>query len=350
MPRLKKHRKSSNFYLTLSVLALKLINNIKFNMMKKILLTLIITVIALQCFNHNLSAAIQEQNKTEVSLNKKESLSGKLEELEAVKTDTTLSLRIGNRNLNVLESLDGPKVTFEKAEAEEEADTREDIDSFSGDDNQSHSHRNRFRGHWTGIEFGFNNYVGSDNSVVLPEEINYMTLHSGKSTNFTINFAQLSLGFSHHTGLVTGLGINWNNYKFDGNNNIVKGPNGVIEELDPEAPLEKSKLATIYMTVPLLFEFQIPVENHSLNMAFGGIGALKLDSHSKMVYQDGNKVKSHGDFSLNIARYGLTARAGYGNFQLYGTYYMKPLFQTGKSPAGYDLYPCELGIAFTFND
>ncbi len=318
--------------------------------MKKIILTILVIVIALQGFNQKISAAKQETRNAEKSLNKKDGLSAKLEALETVKPDTTLSLRVGNRNLNVLESLEGPKVTFKKADPEEDTEAKEDWLSQDSEDNQGHSHRNRFKGHWTGVELGFNNYIGSDNSVVLPDEINYMTLHSGKSTNFSINFAQLSLGFSHHTGLVTGLGINWNNYRFDGNNNLVKGQNGVIEELDPGAPLEKSKLATIYMTVPLLFEFQIPVENHSLNMAFGGIGALKLDSHSKMVYQDGNKVKSHGDFSLNIARYGLTARAGYGNFQLYGTYYMKPLFQTGKSPAGYELFPCELGIAFTFND
>jgi hypothetical protein len=351
---------------------LKSVNNFKLEKMKKTVLIILITFIIAQGFTQNLSAAKQENKNKEISLTKSEmdTLPLAQEAKSPEKVDTTLNLKILNRNLMVLESLEGQKITFDKTNKEEEIKVDTDIDvdvdvdvdveddvevevnynNDYDDDNHRNSHRNRFKGHWSGIEVGFNNYVGSDNSNVLPDEINYMTLHSSKSTNFNINFAQLSLGFSNHTGLVTGLGINWNNYKFDGNNNIVKGPNGVIEELDPGAPLEKSKLATIYMTVPLLFEFQIPVENQSLNMAFGPIGALKLDSHTKMVYQDGNKVKSHGDFSLNIARYGFTARAGYGNFQLYGTYYMKPLFQTGKSPAGYDLFPCELGVAFTFND
>jgi hypothetical protein len=69
-----------------------------------------------------------------------------------------------------------------------------------------------------------------------------------------------------------------------------------------------------------------------------------------MVYEDGNKIKSDGDFSLSMLRYGGTARLGYGNFQIYGTYYLTPLFKAGKSPAGVELYPFEIGVAFAFND
>jgi hypothetical protein len=319
--------------------------------MKKILPIILLAALVLPGFTQDLSACIQESKKQEISTNKNDSTVAGKGAVKQEVLDTALTLKVGNRNLRVLESLEGDKVTFEKAEPEKDAEVHEKW--VSHDENYDHSrhhHKNRFKGHWADIEFGFNNYLGPDKSIVLPEDINYMTLHSSKSTNFTINFAQLCFGFSHNAGLVTGLGINWNNYKFDGNNNIMKGNNGVIEVLDPGVPLEKSKLATIYLTVPLLFEFQIPVENHSLNMAFGPIGALKLDSHSKMVYQDGNKIKSHGDFSLNITRYGFTTRVGYGNFQLYGTYYLKPLFQTGKSPGGYNLYPFEIGVALAFND
>jgi hypothetical protein len=141
-----------------------------------------------------------------------------------------------------------------------------------------------------------------------------------------------------------------NNYKFDGNNNIIKGTNGVIEEFVPGSVLEKSKLATVYLTVPFLLEFQLPVNNNHLNVSAGPIGAVKIASHSKMVFEDKQKVKSNSDFNLNMLRYGATARAGFSNFQIYGTYYMTPLFQTGKGPMGYNLYPFEIGVAFTFNN
>jgi len=210
--------------------------------------------------------------------------------------------------------------------------------------------REKFRGHWTGIELGFNNYVTSANSLVLPSDIDYMTLHSSKSSNFNINFTQLSLGLTRHIGFVTGLGLNWNNYRFDGNNSIVKGDNGVIQVLDPGARLEKSKLASLYLTLPFMLELQLPVNNNHLTFGAGPIGAIKLSSHTKMVFEDGRTIKSWGDFSLNMLRYGAIARVGYGNFQIYGTYYKTPLFQTGKGPGGVELYPFEIGVALTFND
>lgn len=210
--------------------------------------------------------------------------------------------------------------------------------------------RSRFRGHWAGVDFGFNNYLTSDNSFTLPASIDYMTLHSGKSMNFNLNFAQLSLGFTRHFGIVTGLGFNWNNYRFDGNNNIRKGTNDVIEMFDPGVSLKKSKLATFYLNLPLLLEVQIPADHNQINIAAGPIGGVKLSSHSKMVFEDGDKIKSDDDFSLLMLRYGGTARVGFGNLQIYGTYYLTPLFKSGKSPAGVELYPFEIGIAFTFND
>jgi hypothetical protein len=255
-------------------------------------------------------------------------------------------VRVGDRGLSILETLEGPKITFEKP-----TDIR--VSNQPDNEEQKDTHprtRPNFRGHWSGIEFGFNNFLMADKSMVIPEEINYMSLHSGKSNNFNINFYQHSFGLSKHIGFVTGLGINWNNYRFDKNNNIIKNSVGDIVELDTTAILEKSKLTTAYLTLPVMLEVQIPADNHHIDFAAGFIGAIKLGSHSKMVFQDGDKVKSNGDFSLNMLRYGVSARIGYQNWQIYGTYYTTPLFIKGKGPGGYDLFPFEIGFAFSFND
>jgi hypothetical protein len=256
-------------------------------------------------------------------------------------------VRIGKRGINILESLEGPKIAFEKF-------SNSDITGQDDQENKKYGgkkYRSGFHGNWSGVEFGFNNYLAADKSLVLPDNIYYMSLHSGKSSNFNINFVQLSLGFTRHFGIITGLGLNWNNYRFDGNNNIVKGANGIIEPFLPlnGLKLEKSKLATLYLTLPVMLEIQVPTgnENH-INIAGGGIGAVKLSSHTKIVYHgDDQKIKEFDDFSLNMFRYGVSARVGYENFQLYGTYYMISLFETGKGP---ELYPFEVGFAFTFND
>jgi len=262
-------------------------------------------------------------------------------------------LKIGNRGIEILESLEEkPHIKLEKY------DTPEDNKDFISDSDDpdydgtkvSHERRYRkFKGHWAGIEIGFNNLLTDNLSFVMPDEIDYMSLHTGKSICFNLNFAQQSFGFTRHLGLVTGLGLNWNNYRFDGNNNIIKDVNGVIKRFDPVGILKKSKFTTLYITLPLMMEIQIPTDNKQINLAGGIIGSIKAGSHSKMVYENGDKIKSDDDFSLNILRYGYTARAGFENINIYATYYPVSLFKSGKGPGGYSLHPFEIGFVFTFN-
>jgi hypothetical protein len=313
--------------------------------MKKVGIIILLTVLIMIGSSLNTSAESQAGRNKEVSV--KQTGTAKIitgnDRLTTENIDSTLELRSGNKGLSVLESLEGSESYNKKY-------TWKDRWDQDDNDNEHERRRRRFRGHWAGVELGFNNWVTSNNSMSLPADIDYMTLKSNKSSNFNINFTQLSLGLTKHFGFVTGLGLNWNNYRFDGNNNMVMGPDGVIQKLDPGANLEKSKLATLFLTIPVLLEAQIPVEHNHLSIAAGPIGAIKLGSHTKMVYEDGHTVKSYRDFSLNMLRYGATARVGYGNFQLYGTYYMTPLFQKGKGPGGIDLYPFEIGIALSFNN
>jgi hypothetical protein len=258
-----------------------------------------------------------------------------------------VKIRIGDNGITILESVEnGSKIRFEKYnnnDVEENGDYQ---------DENGERHRNRrvhFQGHWTGIEFGLANYMADGFEFTLPDDIYYMDLHSAKSHNFNINFVQQSIGFSRHFGIVTGLGINWIDYRFDGDNNIQKGTNGVIEIFDPSQSLKKTKFQTTFLTLPILLEAQIPADNHHMNIAAGVIGAVKIYSGTKMTLNAGDKIKTNDDLSMNVLRFGATARIGFGNFQLFSTYYFTPLFKTGKGPGGHDLYPVEIGMAFTFN-
>jgi hypothetical protein len=313
--------------------------------MKKIEICILLTAIIMSGFCLNLSAESQttEKQGTKVSPDEHTTVTIGNDFVNVEKNDSMYNLKIGDRGLSILESMEGSKISFRNYSKNNDWEDDENHHERS-------SRRNRFRGHWTGIELGLNNYVTSEKSFAMPADIDYMTLHSSKSTNFNINFSQLSLGLGRHIGFVTGLGLNWNNYRFDGNNNIQKGTDGVIEELDPGSKLKKSKLTTLFLDLPFMLEMQIPFDHNRLSIAAGPIGAIKLGSHTKMVFENDDKVKSNGDFSLNMLRCGVTARVGYGNFHLYGTYYRTPLFQTGKGPGGYNLYPFEIGAALTFND
>jgi hypothetical protein len=325
------------------------------NIMKKIVISIILTVLIIQGFSQESSQESSAENKishqqkavADTNENYKVVIGQKLLVYEDSKDAT--NLRLGNRGVTIIESLEGerPKVEFENYRSDNRNNEDEEDDRDNG--------ARKFRGHWSGIEFGFNNYLYNRdlNDTDLPEEISYMKLHSGKSHCFNISFSQISLGIAHNFGLVTGLGLNWNNYIFSNDNNIEVGVDGNIVELLPADGLilKKSKFSTLYLNVPAILELQLPTgEGHRLNIGAGVIGGIKLGSHTKMIFNDGQKLKSDDDLNLSLLRGGVTARIGYENFMIYGTYYLTPWFKDQLGPNTLQLEPFEIGFAFTFND
>jgi len=208
----------------------------------------------------------------------------------------------------------------------------------------------RFRGHWTGFEWGMNNFLDDDFTLSREGDADFMDLNTGRSWGVNLNFAQYSLGFgTSYFGAVTGLGLEFNNYFFDNNNTIAE-----IEDQVVGVPLEgenlaKSKLTTTFLRIPVLLEGQFP-RTHRGKRVFisaGVISGIKLGSHTKVVFDDNGKDKSKDkdDFNINPFRIGLTARLGYGCFALYSDYYFTPMFVREKGP---ELHPFNVGLALTF--
>ncbi len=253
-------------------------------------------------------------------------------------TEDETVIRIGKKSVKIFEDEEDFEVDIFEEEYEESDDPAE--------------RRKSFDGHLGGIEFGYNNFTtGKWLRNETPVE-GWLDLNTAKSTSFNIVAPPVNLGFTRHFGLVTALGINFNNYRFDGNNTIVVDGEGIITPSFPADPVryDKSKLATVYGILPVMLEVQIPVSYSStINLGAGVIGAAKLGSHTKVVYHNDGKQKdkNRDDFNLNVLRYGVTARAGYEMIQVYGTCWLSPMFEKGKGP---ELYPFEIGLALTIND
>jgi len=247
--------------------------------------------------------------------------------------DETL-IKIGNRQYRVVEDNDGVSV-------------------YKGSHERYRRNPDRFRGHLGGLELGFNGFLTDYWSTSLEPEDSYFDLNTTKSYNWNLLLPCINIPFARHFGMATTIGIAFNKYRFDGDNSIIKDEDGVIGPLYPEPgdSYDKSKLVTTYAILPLILEAQIPVSNshRTINLGAGVIGAAKLGSHTKIVYagDDKQKESNKDDFSLNTFRWGATARIGYEFFQIYGTCYFTPLIEKGKGP---ELYPFEVGIAFTIND
>jgi hypothetical protein len=270
--------------------------------------------------------------------------------------DSLVVIKMGDKGLNIQDSPDGKKIDFDKYDTELRDLENSDKDkgkNWAQDQEEQERYRGarNFRGHWAGLEFGFNNYVHVA-SMTMPQEIAYMSLDASKSNCFNLNFSQVNIGFSRHSGIVTGLGLTFNNYRFENQNSIAEGEDGAISELIPiDVSVKKSKFSTLYLNVPVMLEVQIPAGySHRLNVAAGVIGGLKLNAWTKVVLENGEKNRVNGDYNLNLLRGGVTARIGYENLMIFGSYYLTPWFQDLKGPNGYNLEPFEIGLAFTFND
>lgn len=270
----------------------------------------------------------------------------------AVSQDTVI-VEVGDELFSVKEIGDETRIKIGKKEFRV-VENDDGVVIFKSSDKDSHKHKTeRFKGHVGGFELGLNNLLSDFWSTSLKPEDSYLNLNTTKSYTWNFSLPCLNIGFTRHFGIATTLGINFNKYRFDGNNSIVKDENGVI---GPSYPAEgitysKSKLVTTYATLPIILEGQIPLANNkrTINIGAGVIGAAKLGAHTKVVYNTGGKQKekNKNDFSLNTFRWGATGRIGYEFFQIYGTCYFTQMFEKGKGP---ELYPFEVGIAFTFNN
>jgi len=239
-----------------------------------------------------------------------------------------MKVRVGHKALVIAEGKHGSDIKLNNLNDQE-------FESWTG-------HAARFKGHWAAVEMGVNSFANVDYKTFTP---NFMDLNQNKSFEVGINFLRYSIGLQkekRNIGLVTGLGLTYNDYRFS-NAYTILNDNGIVKPvvLDKNG-LSKSKLSTSYLTVPLMLEFQIPVNGHDKRLYFSGglIGGLKVGSHTK-VKVSGDKSKNHDDFNINPFRYGTTARLGYKGINLFGTYYFSTFFKDSRGP---EMFPFTIGI------
>ncbi|MBN2747396.1 MAG: DUF2807 domain-containing protein [Bacteroidales bacterium] len=213
--------------------------------------------------------------------------------------------------------------------------------------------RSKFRGNWTGVELGINGYVTPDYEINMPSEYAYLDLNYPKSINFNINFFQQSVPIiKNKFGLVTGMGVQWYNYRFSNVSTILTSDSGKIGGYYNQTvgrSYVKSKLTSTYLVVPLLLEFQTNKnhETNSFHLSAGVIGGVRLATHTKQVYSfDGsgkNKPKIWDEFHMHPFRLDATMRIGWGPINLYANYGITTMFRKDRGP---ELYPFSIGFIF----
>jgi len=207
--------------------------------------------------------------------------------------------------------------------------------------------RVKFKGHFAGAYLGFCNYTGEGHSSSLQDGANFMELNSGKSMAFSLNLLQYDLGIQKHKknlGFVTGIGWTIYNYRMDNQFMVQLDANSKTVGVPvPEANVEKNKIVASYINIPLMFEAQIPSEDRRADafISAGIYGGFKIGSHTKTVYEGGDKSKSRDDINLNPIQYGAMVQVGVKMIKLYATYNFSTLFEKNNGP---ELYPYTVGI------
>lgn len=266
--------------------------------------------------------------------------------IEPSKKDTTV-INFKKKKIRIIGDKEGTSIEVKKDDEDSDFDFDED-DGF-----EFNGKNENFDIHWAGFEFGINNYVNNNFSMDLSDKNNFMELNTSKSWNINLNLIEYDLPLiKENFGIGTGLGFEFNDYRFDNLQPIKKEGEQIVTDTSyNDFNVDKAKLTTTYITVPILFEFQTePDDNdNKFFITTGVIGGIKIGSHTKVVYNNdkGNKKKNkeRGDFYLSPLRYGYTVKMGYGFLKVFANYYQTGLFQKDKGP---ELHPFTIGFTVSF--
>lgn len=218
------------------------------------------------------------------------------------------------------------------------------------DDDSSDDNLEKVQFDYLCFDLGFTNYL-NDGKIGAPDNASFLELNEGKSSN--VKLTAVKAGFSlvdHNLSLLTGLGIDYYNYRFRKQEVITSTDGDGLAIRQFSKDYDKYKLATQYAFAPLELRYETNPKDpsSSFKVAVGGKFGYLIRSHTKLKRDNGNKAKDFGNFNVNPIRLGSVFRIGYGNFlNFYATYGFTSVFEDEVQP---DLKPVSVGIdLFGFN-
>ena len=247
---------------------------------------------------------------------------------------------------------------------------KHDFDHFPmGNCNFGHK-RNKYNGHWAGIELGWNGYVNSDFNMDFPASQQYLNMNVARSLMVNVNPFELNLNIvKNHFGFTSGLGFQFNNYYFTQNYMLSEDSSNlmaykVYDDKGNPVDLKTNKMTVSWLNIPILFEYQTNprLRVNSFHFTVGVIGGVRIGSYQKQefdtwntfyylrdensktvgsFYADKKYIRDKGAYYLNSFKLDATARIGWSFLNFFATYSLTPMFQENHAPT---LYPWSVGI------
>jgi hypothetical protein len=297
---------------------------------------------------HNTSNSSNSVNKTTVTVSKGD----------------TVNVNIGNLKIQVL---DGDSTVVVVG-------SRKLVVDEDGNVNLTRVKKHKFNGHWAGVDLGINGLLTTDFNMGYPAEVAFLDQKTEKSIAVNINFYEqnIPLNKSGTLGLVSGLGLTWNNYRFSSDVMLRNENNNMMGYYIEGVNVRKSKLVNTWLTMPLYLELQTRSNNtkEKAHIAAGVVAGWRFRSHTKIYFDDANKaynliepftgsvvetgqtpsnsrrniIKDFNSFQQNPFKLDASVRAGWGIVNLYANYSLTQLFIKDRGP---ELYPFAIGITLS---
>ena len=244
------------------------------------------------------------------------------------------------------------------------------MEDFNMDEFPFRKNKNKFNGHWAGVELGISGYLTPDFDMNFNPAYPYMNMNTARSLMVNLNPFEININlYKNKIGFTTGLGLQTSNYYFTNNYVMLKDSTAFVAYKVQDAQgnpvsMKVNKMVVSYLNLPLLFEYQT---NHyrrlsSFHVSLGVIVGVRIGSYTKQVYNNkegsyflvdnkGNKVASfdvdhyiardRGAYHLSPFKIDASFRVGWSHLNLFGTYSLTKMFQKTQGP---ELYPFTVGI------
>lgn len=193
---------------------------------------------------------------------------------------------------------------------------------------------------WLIVDIGFSNYLNKTKDYsqgpylynrqgAAPLGENDFELNVGKSINVNIWFFMQRLNLiNHHLNLKYGLGLELNNYRYSSaisylqQNPFTSGTAPAPTIIRDSIGFSKNKLATDYLTVPLMLNYSSNPfnQNKGFSISLGVSAGYLYSQRNKQISDERGKQKTKGSIGVEQFKFSYVGEIGLGPVRLYGSY------------------------------
>lgn len=198
--------------------------------------------------------------------------------------------------------------------------------------------RRRMKSVYAGFEMGVNGFTNTSMNMDFKDPYKFMNTRLGNSWFFGLNLFEVNGHIvKNKLALTTGLGMQWSNYRFDGDTYLTPNIDSLGGTTSPVA-LKSNKLYTFDLNAPFLIKFAPGTKTKSKGGFHIAAGAIVRYVTTMRVTTESTaggykqRTKFDDDFNINPFRVDATVRFGYDKVKLFVNYGLTPYFNNSKAP------------------